>query len=222
MTGECLKKYKTDGYYNQNVSMSMAANKISYAFDLKGPSFICDTACSSSYYALVLALNDLRSGLTENAIVGATQVNFDSHATMEFLKVGMLSPDGICKSFSTRRDGYVRSEACVTFLLQKRKNCRRIYAQVVGGRVNADGYTKEGLNYPSMIAHFELMKDTFEQFKVKKEDVTYFEAHGTGRKSQWGKYLPYLSLYILFLKCDPPNYFKHIRIIFLIEYQNHI
>lgn len=177
---EYLKKERTEGYFNQSIAPAMAANKVSFTFDFKGPSFICDTACSSSYHALICALNDFRLGIIENAVVGSTHLVFEPHGTVEFLRHEMLAPDGKCKSFSTKRNGFARSEAVVSIFIQKRNNCRRIYANILGGGINADGHKREGICNPSMEGHFNLLKNTYNHFNINPEEVNYFEAHGTG------------------------------------------
>lgn len=163
-----------------NIVGALAANRISYAFDFKGPSYVCDTACSTSFYALVNAFKDLYSGEIDNAIVAAVNVIVDPYETAEFVKSGILSKEGYCKTFCVGRDGYVRSESVISLLLQKRRNARRIYATIVGAKLNADGYKKEGPNYPSSEAQIELMENTSEKFNIDIDDVEYFEAHGTG------------------------------------------
>lgn len=171
---------KTEGYYLYGVSLSMAANRISYSFDLQGPSYICDTACSSSIYAFVQAFNDLQNGLVDNAIVGSTHITFIPHDTIEFSKLNMLSPEGYCRPFSSERNGYVRAEGVIACLLQKKSNARRWYATAAGGRINSDGYKKEGISFPSYEAHINLLQDVYNDFNLNCDHVTYVEAHGTG------------------------------------------
>lgn len=181
LSADHMKKKNPEGYMNQSITTCMAANKVSFVFDFKGPSYVCDTACSTSYTAMVCAFNDLRAGIVEHAIVGATHVLFDPYSTLDFHKFGMLSPEGICKTFNSERNGFVRSEAVVSIFLQKRKNCRRLYATLLGGKINTDGYKKEGITLPSMEAHLCLMKETFADFNIDPSEVTYFETHGTGK-----------------------------------------
>lgn len=159
----------------------MAANRISYTFDFQGPSHTCESACSSSLYAVVHALNDLKNGVVDYALVGSTHLILNPYQSKEFAKLNMTSPEGVLKAFSADRDGYVRSEAVVAFLLQKENNCKRAYAIVAGGRTNSDGYKKEGISFPSFERHITLLEDTYNYFKINPDDVSYFEAHGTGK-----------------------------------------
>lgn len=163
------------------VHLSMAANRISYAFDFKGPSYICDAACASSFQALDAALTDLNRGIVDNAIVGGTQLNFSYHQTIEFGKLNILSPDGTSKAFCAERNGYARSEAVVVFLLQRKINCKRIYTSIVGFGTNADGYKKEGIGFPSADSQIKLMKQIYEDYQIHPDCINYFEAHGTGK-----------------------------------------
>lgn len=159
---------------------ALAANRISYVFDFKGPSYICDTACASSIYCLVNAYRDLLRGDVDNAVVAGASLNFRSYETEEFNRAGMLSQDGACKTFHVDRNGYVRSEAVVSIFLQKKSNARRIYASIAGGILGADGYKKEGVGFPSSEAQYQLMKNLYEECSIDKNDISYFEAHGTG------------------------------------------
>lgn len=159
----------------------LAANKISHVFDFKGPSYICDTACSSSFYVLHNAFKDLQSDQIENAIVAAANINFDPYETAECVRIGVLSPDGYNRSFSQHRNGYVRSEAVVSLLLQKKANSRRIYATILGAKLNSDGFKEEGLNFPSSDSQLQLMRNVYEEYQINIDEITYFEAHGTGK-----------------------------------------
>lgn len=173
---------KTEGYYLQGHYLGLIANRTSYAFDFRGPSYVCDTACSSTLSVLVNAISDLKNGIIDSAVVAGTHLNLLPYATMEFSKLNMLSSEGYCRSFSSKRDGYCRSEAVVSFFIQLKNNCRRSYATIAGARMNVDGYKKEGISFPSYKAHLQLMEDVYRDFDIDPNNVTYFEAHGTGKK----------------------------------------
>lgn len=172
-------KLESDANHIVASYLSMAANRTSYIFDFRGPSYTCDTACSGSLYAFINALNDLNSGRIDYAIVGGCQLNFHSYYLTVLEKLNMLSSKGMLRSFCTERDGYVKSESVMVLLLQKENNCRRAYA---GGGTNSDGYKKEGISFPSYDANLQLLNDIYTQFAINPEDVSYFEAHGTGKK----------------------------------------
>ena len=99
-----------DGHSNVGSATSLAANRISYMFDLRGPSMIVDTACSSSLTAVHLAVGSLRRGECGVALVGGVQLVLAPELTIGFCKATMLSPDGRCAAFDAAANGYVRSE----------------------------------------------------------------------------------------------------------------
>jgi acyl transferase domain-containing protein len=92
------------------MSTTIAANRLSYVFDFKGPSMIIDTACSSSLVAVHLACKSLLSGESDTAVAGGVNVLLKPEMTIALCKGAFLSEDGYCKSFDARADGYVRSE----------------------------------------------------------------------------------------------------------------
>ena len=99
-----------DAHTNSGIALSIAANRVSYLLDLKGPSLSVDTACSSSLVALSLACRSIWAGECDAALVGGVNAMCTPHATMGFAKASMLSPDGQCFAFDRRANGYVRGE----------------------------------------------------------------------------------------------------------------
>lgn len=132
-------------------SRSMFANRVSFTFDFKGPSFVLDTACSSSLLAMDCAVQAIRSGSCDAAIVGGVSLTLKPNTSVDFLKLNMLSPDGACKSFDVSGNGYCRSEGCVAIYLTKRSVARRIYAHVVNSKTNSDGYKTQGKDIKGVI-----------------------------------------------------------------------
>lgn len=125
--GHCFSDYhngiitnieEVNGYENVGSANSMAANKISYFFDIHGPSFTVDTACSSSLVALDRACNDLSSGIVDRAMVAGVSLNLRPTISKVFQKYNMLSPTGTCHSFDVAADGYCRSETIAVLFLQ--------------------------------------------------------------------------------------------------------
>ena len=86
----------------------MFANRLSFFFDLHGPSFAVDTACSSSLVALQLAVDAMREGQCDSAIVAGAHLTLLPNSALQFLRLGMLTPDGKCKSFDA--SGEYRSQ----------------------------------------------------------------------------------------------------------------
>ncbi|CAD6242162.1 GSCOCG00009427001-RA-CDS [Cotesia congregata] len=171
-----------NGYGLTGCCRAMFPNRISYTFDLTGPSFAVDTACSSSLYAMHQAVMSMETGLCDAAIVAGVNLVLKPTSSLQFHRLSMLSPDGKCKAFDASGNGYVRAEAAVVIYLQKAKDARRVYATVVGSRINVDGNKSEGITYPSGNMQNKLMKELYEESKIDPRDVIYVEAHGTGTK----------------------------------------
>lgn len=159
-----------------------AANILSYLLKVNGPSIMADTACSSTAYCLDTAYKLLRNGECDNAIVFSASVIIDPRATCQFYSLGVLSPDGICKSFDASANGYVRSEAKCSVFMQKAKDAKRIYAQIVHCKTNCDGYKEEGITFPSGAAQQILLEEVYAESGIDPKDVLFVEAHGTGTK----------------------------------------
>ncbi|MEY3212267.1 MAG: hypothetical protein RIT28_2748, partial [Pseudomonadota bacterium] len=103
---------RADAYSGTGNAHSIAANRLSYLLDLRGPSVAVDTACSSSLVALHLACQALRAGEIRCAIVGGVNLLLSPQATNAFARANMLAADGRCKTFDAAADGYVRGEGC--------------------------------------------------------------------------------------------------------------
>jgi myxalamid-type polyketide synthase MxaB len=164
---------------------SIAANRISYIFDLKGPSFTVDTACSSSMVAVHLACQSLLSGESEMALVGGVQALIHPGIHASFCKAGLLSPDGHCKSFDARADGYVRSEGAGMVLLKPLEKAihddDNIYAVILGSAVNSDGRSN-GMVAPNYHSQVACVRAAFKAAGVSPATTQYIEAHGTGTR----------------------------------------
>lgn len=167
----------------QGGASSIAANRISYAFDLLGPSFAVDTACSSSLVALHLACRSLWSGETTLAVVGGVNALIKPEPMMAFARGGFLSPDARCRAFDARANGYVRSEGCGVVVLKPLSAALRdgdpVYAAVLGSALNEDGRTA-GLALPNPAAQVRVLEDAYRDAGVDPRAVSYVEAHGTG------------------------------------------
>ncbi|XP_078483822.1 fatty acid synthase-like [Ciona intestinalis] len=173
----------TEGYVMTGCFSSMMANRISYFFDVKGPSVSMDTACSSSTLALQNAFVAIRDGYCDAAIVGGTNVIHKPHGSLMCQRFNMLSSDGSCKSFDSSANGYVRSEAVVAVYLQRKSMAVRSYCEILNARTNSNGKTTEGITYPSGIQQARLLEDTYSECGADPCAVDYVEAHGTGTKA---------------------------------------
>jgi acyl transferase domain-containing protein len=162
---------------------SVAANRLSYWFDLCGPSMAVDTACSSSLVAFHQAWRSIQSGEVDQALVGGIALHLHPFPFVGFSKASMLSPTGRCRVFDAAGDGYVRSEGGGIFLLkdyaQAEADGDRIFAVVAGSGVNCDGHTN-GITVPGKDTQAALLREVYESAGVPFADVDYLEAHGTG------------------------------------------
>ena len=172
-----------DAYSMTGNTLSIAANRISYVFDLHGPSMAIDTACSSSMVALHQACQSLRNGESKLAIAGGVNMLLHPYPFVGFTKASMLSAEGRCKTFDASGDGYVRGEGGAILLLKPYEQALAdgdlIHAVILGTGVNTDGY-KSGITIPSATAQAKLMRNVCRQAGIAPKDIVYIEAHGTG------------------------------------------
>ncbi|KAM6897707.1 fatty acid synthase [Xenentodon cancila] len=182
--GEALSRDPEEllGYSMTGCQRAMLANRLSYFFDFNGPSVAIDTACSSSLLALENAFHAIRQGHCDAALVGGVNLLLKPNTSVQFMKLGMLSPDGTCKSFDSSGNGYCRSEAAVVVLLVKRSVAKRVYATVINAGNNTDGYKDQGVTFPSGEMQQRLVRSLYEEANVSPDQVEYIEAHGTGTK----------------------------------------
>ncbi|MGC9524444.1 MAG: aminotransferase class I/II-fold pyridoxal phosphate-dependent enzyme [Limnospira sp.] len=163
----------------------VAANRLSYFFDFKGPSFAVDTACSSSLVAVHLACKSLWSGESSLALAGGVNALLMPTIMVGFTKSGLMAPDGRCKTFDARADGYVRSEGAGIVLLKPLEKALEdgdpIYAVIRGSAVNQDGRSN-GLSTPNVDAQKAVLREAYRVAGISPGQVQYVEAHGTGTK----------------------------------------
>ncbi len=175
--------YDITTYTNIGSSQSIAANRISYTFDLRGPSLSVDTACSSSLVALHLGCESLWHGDSTTALVGGVNLLLTPEGYIGFSRMSMLSPDGRCHAFDASANGFVRSEGAGMLLLkplsQAQADKDRIYAVIRGTAVNQDGRTP-GMTVPSEAAQSALVSVACQSAGMEPSDIGYIEAHGTG------------------------------------------
>ncbi|MBN3925716.1 type I polyketide synthase [Nostoc sp. NMS4] len=172
-----------NAYTNQGGAMSIAANRISYVFDFKGPSMAVDTACSSALVAVHLACQSIWNQESTQALAGGVNAVLKPEGSIGFSKASMLSPDGKCKSFDASADGFVRSEGAGIVILkplaQAIADQDLIYAVIRGTAVNSDGHTN-GMTVPSKEAQEAALHEAYRQAGISPDQVQYVEAHGTG------------------------------------------
>lgn len=172
-----------DAYVATGNTSSVAAGRLSYLLGLRGPAIALDTACSSSLVAVHLALQSLRSGESDLAVVGGVNLQLSPATTIGLAKLQALAPDGRCKAFDASADGYGRGEGCGVVVLQREsaaaKRGARIWARLRGSAVNQDGRSA-GLTVPNGPVQTQLIADALASAGVMGGDIDYVEAHGTG------------------------------------------
>ncbi|MDR0238832.1 MAG: SDR family NAD(P)-dependent oxidoreductase [Deltaproteobacteria bacterium] len=165
-------------------TLSIAANRLAYVFDLHGPSLSIDTACSASLVALHYACQAIRSGEVPVALVGGVNLLLHPYSFVGFSRASMLSPDGHCRPFDAAANGYVRSEGGAVFLLKPLSKALAdgdpVHAVLVASGINADGSRKTGITIPSVAGQTQLMRDVLTRSGLSPHAVDFVEAHGTG------------------------------------------
>lgn len=172
-----------DGFMGTGNAHSIAANRLSYVFDLHGPSVALDTACSSSLVAVHLACRSLRQGEVDFAIAGGVNLIMRPEMTVVLSQAQMLSPDGRCRTFDAGANGYVRGEGCGMVVLKRLRDAQadgdRILAVIRGSAVNQDGRSN-GISAPSGPAQEMVIRAALADARVAPSDIDYVETHGTG------------------------------------------
>jgi acyl transferase domain-containing protein/acyl carrier protein len=162
---------------------SIAANRISYCLNLRGPSVAMDTACSSALTAVHAACEHIWAGRGDAALAGGVTVMIAPGGFIGFSQAAMLSPEGRCAAFDASASGFVRGEGAGMVLL-KRLSCALaegdpIHAVILGTAINQDGHTN-GISLPSPEAQTRLVQDACKDARIAPEEIGFVEAHGTG------------------------------------------
>ncbi|RDI58940.1 ketoacyl-synthetase-like protein [Nocardia pseudobrasiliensis] len=172
-----------NAYTNPGLALSIAANRLSHMFDLRGPSMAIDTACSSALVAVHQACQALRAGEGRMMLVGGVNILLNPMTFVGFAQASMLSPSGRCRSFSAAADGYVRAEGGGLVVLKRLPDALadgdRVRAVIRGSGVNSDGHTP-GLSLPNGDAQEALLRAVYTRAGIEPDQVGYVEAHGTG------------------------------------------
>ncbi|PWY70902.1 putative polyketide synthase [Aspergillus heteromorphus CBS 117.55] len=171
--------YRVTGYGD-----FVLGNRISYEFDLHGPSMTVKTGCSSSLVCLDLACKAIRDGDCDGALVGGTNLIFSPTMTQALTDQGVLSPTGTCKTFDAAADGYARGEAINVIYIKRLSQAIQdgdpIRAIIRGTSVNCDGRT-QGMITPSPISQEAAIRRAYEASGIRDLSQTAIvECHGTG------------------------------------------
>ncbi len=162
---------------------SIAANRISYCLNLRGPSVAMDTACSSALTAVHAACEHIRAGRGEVALAGGVTVMITPGGFIGFSQASMLSPEGRCKAFDAAANGFVRGEGAGMVLLKRLSlaiaDGDPIHGIIAGTALNQDGHTN-GISLPSTEAQARLVRDACADAGIDPSRIGFVEAHGTG------------------------------------------
>ncbi|WP_308159058.1 SDR family NAD(P)-dependent oxidoreductase [Amycolatopsis magusensis] len=172
-----------NAYAGTGLARTMLANRLSYLLDLRGPSESIDTACSSSLVAVHRAVKSLRSGETELSIVGGVSLILAPQTVVAGNQLGVLSPDGRCKTMDASADGYVKGEGVAALVLKPLSRALadgdRVHAVIRGSAVGHGGHASS-LTAPNPEAQADLLVEAYRDAGVPLESVSYLELHGTG------------------------------------------
>ena len=178
-----LSNKKPSVYATTGSSLAITANRISYLFNMHGPSVAIDTACSSSLVAVSQACVAIREGNCDMALAGGVNLLLSPVVTTALENSGFLSPDFRCKSFDATANGYVRGEGCGVVVLKSLDRAisddDNIYSVLLGHCINHCGQTN-GLTAPSGIAQEACIKEAISRAFIDASDIDFVEAHGTG------------------------------------------
>jgi acyl transferase domain-containing protein/thioesterase domain-containing protein/acyl carrier protein len=174
---------EADVYSATGSTFSIAANRISYCYDLRGPSMALDTACSSALTACHVACQSLWRGDCTMAVVAGVNAILKQDNYVAFSRMSMLSPDGRCKAFDASANGFVRGEGVGAIILKPLSAAQadgdKIYALVRSTGANQDGRTN-GITVPSQQAQEMLIRQACRDADISPGEISYVEAHGTG------------------------------------------
>lgn len=180
---QLLEGAESSAYAATGNAAAIAANRLSYFYDFRGPSVALDTACSASLVAVHQACQSLRAGECRVALVGAVNLMLSPFATLCLSQAHMLSSSGRCRSFDAGADGYVRGEGCGIVVLKPLSEALAardpVLAVIRGTAINHDGRSN-GLAAPNTVAQQAVMRAALEDAGVAPSEVSYLEAHGTG------------------------------------------
>jgi acyl transferase domain-containing protein/pimeloyl-ACP methyl ester carboxylesterase/aryl carrier-like protein len=172
-----------DAYSGTGTHSSLISGRLSWFLDLRGPSLTLDSACSSSLVAIHLACQSLRLGDCNLALAGGVNLVTSPASLMAYSRMGLLAPDGLCKTFDSRADGFVPGEGCGIAVLKRLSDALadrdNIRAVIRGSAVNQDGRSST-LTAPNGPAQADVISRALANAGVSADRVSYIEAHGTG------------------------------------------
>ncbi|NES56252.1 SDR family NAD(P)-dependent oxidoreductase [Micromonospora sp. PPF5-6] len=168
-----------DAYWATGNGHCFAAGRLAYSLGLTGPAMAVDTACSSS----LVAVQALRRGECEVAVAAGVNLIMSPRSTRLVVQTRSLAPDGLCKAFDARANGFTRGEGAGALVLKPLaravRDGDRIHAVIRGSAVNQDGRSS-GFTAPNVLSQVALIEAALAGAGARPADVGYVEAHGTG------------------------------------------
>jgi len=159
-----------------------AAGRMAQVFGLRGPTVVLDTACSSSLVAIHLACTALQNNECDLAFAGGVNLTLKPDSGVSISQVGLLSPDGRCRSFDASAQGFVRAEGVAVALLKPLSKALAdrdpIYAVIRGSATNNDA-NQSSFMTPSKEGQIDVLQEAYRRGGVSPAQVQYVEAHGT-------------------------------------------
>lgn len=201
-----------DGYDMTGVPLATAAGRISYQFDLQGPSYTVDAACSSSLVSIHLAADALRNQTCEIALVGSANLLLTPEYFIGLTKLGSLSPDGKCRAFDEHGNGYVRGEGCGVTILTSRRYAEAhnlpVLSIIKGSSIVHDGLSN-GYTAPNPDTQVKMGREALAKAQLKPSDIDFVESHGVGNK--FTDAMEIQALYEVYGKRNHPLYVGSIK-----------
>ncbi len=160
------------------------AARISYHFDLTGPTYTVDTACSSALAAVAQAVAELRRGTADLALAGGISLRpvllpVEGHVHAR----GVESPDGCCRPFDERANGAAAGEGGAVVLLRRLDHALAagdpVQGVIKGIAVNHNGHRMASMGAPSRQAQTEVVTAAWRDAGVRADTVGYVECHGS-------------------------------------------
>ncbi|MEW2581886.1 polyketide synthase [Streptomyces virginiae] len=186
ITGQDYREWMREGpdsYWATGNGHCFSAGRLAHTLGLTGPAMAVDTACSSSLVTVHLARQALRSGECDIAVAGGVNLVLSPHGTALAARTGALSPDGVCRPFDARANGFTRSEGCGIVVLKRLADAvrdgDRVHAVIHGSAVNHDGRAS-GFTAPNVLAQTRLVERALAEAGLGPADIGHVEAHGTG------------------------------------------
>ncbi|KAF9237181.1 polyketide synthase [Melanogaster broomeanus] len=171
-------------YYITGTTNSIVANRINYVFDLLGPSMPVDTACSSSLVAMHIATQAIRNGECDQAVVAGVNAIRSVLDCASFSQLGVLSPDGVSRSFDEDGNGYARADVASAVVIKRHdlavRDFNRIHATLVGTALTSCGSIMGSLTTPNPAAQEAAIRLSYRDAGLKPHQADFVELHGTG------------------------------------------